>query len=125
MCCSHCRSYDTKVVPLGTLPNTLKCSNASLLARNGSFHRPVQIELKYRSSLENLSTEILNRSSLATISLGSVQTLVSSKSETADGELASGDKQESSPSSKRHPGKFLFQNISFQDLPKRNTLVNF
>lgn len=108
LCCFGCGSSDTKVVPLNTLPNTLKSSNASLPAGNVSFHRPVQLQLKLvRSSLENLSTEISNRSSLATISLGSVQTLSSSKSETVVGEIMLGDKQESSPSSKRHPGTFI------------------
>ncbi|KAJ7333044.1 hypothetical protein OS493_018213 [Desmophyllum pertusum] len=61
------------------------------------------MQLKPRSSLENFSTEISTRSSLATISLGSVQTLSLPKSETEDGEKTAGDQQESSPSSKRHP----------------------
>ena len=121
MCCLRCRSYNTKVVPLGTLPNT-KCSNASLLARNRSFHRPVQIELKSRSSWENLSTEISNRSSLATISLGSVQTLVSSKGETANCDLVTEDNQGSSPSSKRHPGKFF---ISKHFIPELTEVKHF
>ena len=105
MCCLGCRSHNTKVVPLGTLPNA-KCSNASLHTRNRSFHRPVQIELKSPSSGDNLSTEISNRSSLATISLGSVQTLVSSKCETDDCDLVIEDNRGSWPSNKRHPGKF-------------------
>jgi len=121
MCCLRCRSYNTKVVPLGTLPNT-KCSNASLLARNRSFHRPLQIELKSRSSWENLSTEISNRSSLATISLGSVQTLVSSKGETANCDLVTEDNQGSSPSSKRHPGKFF---ISKHFIPELTEVKHF
>ncbi|KAL9965390.1 hypothetical protein ACROYT_G029185 [Oculina patagonica] len=105
LCCFGWERSDTKVIPLSTLPNTSKSPNTSLLAGNVSFHRPVQVQLKLaRSSLENPSTEISNRSSLATISLGSVQTLSSSKSETGVGERMPGDKQESSPSSKRHPG---------------------
>lgn len=112
MCCLPCRSYNTRVVPLRVLPDT-KYSNSSLLARNTSFHRPMQIELKSRSSLENLSTEILNRS---TTSLGSVQTLVSSKSELSTGaELVTRGAQGRSPSDKRHPGKLISRNDLFQN----------
>ena len=105
LCCLYCGSYETKVVPFSSLPDALKSSNASLSEGNINFHRPTQVQLKLaRSSLENLSTEISNRSSLATISLGSVQTLSSTKSETVVGERTSVDRQECSPSRKRHPG---------------------
>lgn len=110
MCCLPCRSYNTRVVPLRVLPDT-KYSNSSLLARNTIFHRPMQMELKSRSSLENLSTEILNPSPVATTSLGSDQTLVSSKSDVSAGaELVTRGAQERSPSDKRHPGNFISQN---------------
>lgn len=125
LCCLNCGSYETKVVPFSSLPDALKSSNASLPEGNINFHRPAQVELKLaRSSLENLSTEISNRSSLATISLGSVQTLSSTKSETVVGERTSGDRQECSPSNKRHPGTvniFEFSDLIL-GLTKKNSL---
>ena len=117
MCCLRCRSYNTKVVPLGTLPNT-KCSKVLLLARNSSFHRPVQVELESRSSRENLSKEISNRPSLATVSFCSVQTLVSPKGETADSDLVTADK--------RHPGKYFCLKTFYSRIDRSETAsVNF
>ena len=92
--CLSCVSRNAKVMPLGTMPNAIKYPNSALLVP--SFHRPM------RSPLERLS----NRSSLATISLGSVQTLSSTTGETTNKGTTTGDHQESSPSSKRHPGMF-------------------
>ena len=103
--CFHCGCSETKVIPLETWPKSLKYSNVSL-ARNDRFHRPVQTQFYSRSSQQNLSTEMSIRSSLATISLGSVQTLSSSKCDNTEGEELSEDKQESRQSSKRHPGIF-------------------
>lgn len=99
--CLNCEKRRTKVVPLGTLPNGMKQSNSTLGTRNVSFHRPVSFSLG-RASVERIS----NCSSLATISLGSMQTLSSAKGETVDNEIRTEDNQENSPSSKRHPGMF-------------------
>ena len=52
--------------------------------------------------------ELSNCSSLATISLGSVKTLSSKlKGEITNNEITQEENKESSPSSKKHPGRFL------------------
>ena len=86
---------------MGTLPKGMEQSNSTLGTRNFSFHGPVPF------SLERASMEISNCSSLATISLRSMQTLSSETGATANNEITTGDNQEILPSSKRHPGMFL------------------
>ena len=97
-----CKSCNTKVMPFGTMPNTGKYSKSTFsVQRNASFHRPI------RFSLERLSAQISTRSSLATISLGSVQTLSSVKDKSPNKETTIDGHKDGSPSEKRHPGMFF------------------
>ena len=99
---TSCKSPSTKIAPLGTLPSAMKGSNPSIVGQKTfSFHRPSH------SSPEWLSVELSNCSSLATISLGSVKTLSSKlKGEITNNEITREENKESSPSSKKHPGRF-------------------
>ena len=100
--CTSCKFRSTKIAPLGTLPSVMKRSNPSIVGQKTfSFHRPSH------SSPEWLSVELSNCSSLATISLGSVKTLSSKlKGEITNNEITAEENKESSPSSKKHPGRF-------------------
>ena len=100
--CASCKFRSTKIAPLGTLPSAMKRSNPSIVGqKTSSFHRPSH------SSPEWLSMELSNFSSLATISLGSVKTLSSElKGEITNNEITPEENKESSPSSKKHPGRF-------------------
>ena len=99
--CLGCKSRNTKVMPFGTMPDARKYSISTFsVQRNASFHRPM------RFSLERLSAHISTRSSLATISLGSVQTLSSVKDKSPNKETTIDGHEDGSPSDKRHPGMF-------------------
>ena len=101
--CLSCESRNTKVKSFGTVPRGKKYSKSTLsVLRNAGFHRPMH------SSLERFSDEVSRRSSLASISLGSAQTLSSIKVESAANKettLDAGNK-DGSPCTKRHPGMF-------------------
>lgn len=100
--CLSCESRNTKVKSFGTVPRGKKYSKSTLsVLRNASFHRPMH------SSLERLPGEVSRRSSLASISLGSAQTLSLIKVESANNETTlDAGKDDGSVSTKRHPGMF-------------------
>ena len=107
--CLSCKSRNIKVIPLGTMNDAGKHSKSTLsVQRNASFHRPV------RFSLERLSTQTSARSSLATISLGSVQTLSSAKEKSPNRENKIDEHEDGSPSDKRHPG-MVFKNAKISE----------
>ena len=100
--CLSCESRNTKVKSFGTVPRGNKYSKSTLsVLRNASFHRPMH------SSVERLSGEVSRPSSLASISLGSAQTLSSIKVESANKETTlDAGTENGSVSTKRHPGMF-------------------
>ena len=100
--CTSCKFRSAKIAPLRTLPSAMKRSNPSIVRQKTfSFHRPSH------SWPEWLSVELSNCSSLATISLGSVKTISSKlRGEITNNEITQEENKESSPSSKKHPGRF-------------------
>lgn len=107
--CLQCECTKTKVIPLEILPKTPKFSDEPL-PRKDDFHHPVQNQwsnVYSRGSPQNDSGEVSICSSLATISLGSNQTLSSSDCLRTEGEELIDDENDNTPSSKRHPGKII------------------
>lgn len=104
--CLQCECTKTKVIPLEILP---EFSDKPLPGKD-DFHRTVQNQwsnVNSRGSPQNLSREVTICSSLATISLGSKQSLPLLDCLSTEGEAQRGHDSDSSPSSKRHPGLFI------------------
>ena len=95
--CLSCTSRKTKVLPFGPVPRGMKYSKTTLSV----LRQPVHSSLERR-----LSGEVLSRSSLATISLGSLHTLPSPKIESSNMEAMMDENKDGSSSAKEHPGMF-------------------
>ena len=113
----RCGGGNTKIVPFGITPSVTKFSQLRLPFKIVSFHRPGPIHLAAGSSFENLSTDLSKRTSLATISLGSVHTLSFGNENTE-----TTDRRGGSPAKCSHRGAY---NNFFYFVTRKNPKVFF